>query len=72
MFGLKVFSPAAITLGGIEREHRIRKREFVFGRSYPCWYLIVGKNPLSISKQHGHSAQTMLDTYAACTQGACC
>ena len=31
---------------------------------------MVGKNPLWVAKQHGHSVQTMLDTYAAWTEGA--
>ena len=34
------------------------------------WNLMVGKNPLWVAKQHGHSVQTMLDTYAAWTEGA--
>src|SRR5262249_49456440 len=31
---------------------------------------MIGKNPLWVAKQHGHSVQTMLDTYAAWTEGA--
>ena len=31
---------------------------------------MVGKNPLWVAKQHVHSVQTMLDTYAAWTEGA--
>ncbi len=31
---------------------------------------MVGKNPLWVAKMHGHSVQTMLDTYAAWTEGA--
>jgi hypothetical protein len=28
------------------------------------WNLMIGKNPLWVAKQHGHSVQTMLETYA--------
>jgi len=31
---------------------------------------MVGKNPLWVAKMHGHNVQTMLDTYAARTEGA--
>ncbi len=31
---------------------------------------MVGKNPLWVAKQHGHSVQTMLEVYAAWTEGA--
>ena len=34
------------------------------------WNLMIGKNPLWVSKQHGHSVQTMLEVYAAWTEGA--
>lgn len=34
------------------------------------WNLMIGKNPLWVAKQHGHSVQTMLDAYAAWTEGA--
>lgn len=34
------------------------------------WNLMIGKNPLWVAKQHGHSVQTMLETYAAWTEGA--
>jgi hypothetical protein len=30
---------------------------------------MIGKNPLWVAKQHGHSVQTMLDTYAAWLEG---
>src|SRR5947207_4662518 len=33
------------------------------------WNLTIGKNPLWVSKQHGHSVQTMLEVYAAWTEG---
>jgi hypothetical protein len=33
------------------------------------WNLMIGKNPLWVAKQHGHSVQTMLDVYAAWTDG---
>ena len=31
---------------------------------------MIGKNPLWVAKQHGHSVQTMLEVYAAWTEGA--
>jgi len=31
---------------------------------------MIGKNPLRVAKQHGHSVQTMLQVYAAWTEGA--
>ena len=34
------------------------------------WNLMIGKNPLWVAKQHGHSVQTMLEVYAAWTEGA--
>jgi hypothetical protein len=34
------------------------------------WNLMVGKNPLWVAKQHGHSVHVMLDVYAAWTEGA--
>ena len=34
------------------------------------WNLMMGKNPLWVAKQHGHSVHTMLDTYAAWIEGA--
>ena len=33
------------------------------------WNLMIGKNPLWVAKQHGHSVQTMLEVYAAWTEG---
>jgi len=33
------------------------------------WNLMLGKNPLWVAKQHGHSVQTMLETYAAWLEG---
>jgi len=34
------------------------------------WNLMIGKNPLWVAKNHGHSVQTMLEKYAAWTDGA--
>jgi len=34
------------------------------------WNLMIGKNPLWVAKQHGHSVQTMLLIYAAWIEGA--
>jgi hypothetical protein len=54
----------AITLKGRYREPYSARHSSV------SWNLMVGKNPLWVAKQHGHSVQTMLDTYAAWTEGA--
>ena len=35
MLGLKSFRTAAVTLAGVELAHRIRKRQFSFGRGRP-------------------------------------
>jgi integrase len=34
------------------------------------WNLMIGNNPLWVAKQHRHSVQTMLEVYAAWTEGA--
>jgi integrase len=34
------------------------------------WNLMIGKNPLWVAKQHGHSVQTMLEVYAKWLDGA--
>jgi len=34
------------------------------------WYLMIGKHPLWVAKQHRHSIKTMLSVYAAWTEGA--
>jgi len=54
----------AITLKGRYREPYSARHSSVSRN------LMVGKNPLWVAKQHGHSVQTMLDTYAAWTEGA--
>jgi integrase len=50
---------------------KVRYREPYNARhSSVSWNLIVGKSPLWLAKQHGHSVQTMLEVYAASTEGA--
>ena len=34
------------------------------------WSLMIGKNPLWVARQHGHSVRTMLEVYAAWADGA--
>jgi hypothetical protein len=34
------------------------------------WNLMIGKNPLQVAKQHGHSVSTMFRVYSAWMQGA--
>jgi transposase-like protein len=38
MLALKSFRTAAVTLAGVELAHRIRKRQFSFGRGSPRWH----------------------------------
>jgi integrase len=38
--------------------------------SFITWNLMLGKNPLWVAKQHGHSAHLMLDVYANWNDGA--
>ncbi len=53
------------------RRMKTRYRDAYNARhSSVSWNLMVGKNPLWVAKMHGHSVQTMLDTYAAWTEGA--
>jgi flavorubredoxin len=50
---------------------KVRYREPYNARhSSVSWNFMVGKNPLWVAKQHGHSVQTMLEVYAAWTEGA--
>jgi integrase len=50
---------------------QVRYREPYNARhSFVSWNLMIGKNLLWVSKQHGHSVQTMLSTYAAWVEGA--
>jgi integrase len=37
--------------------------------SFITWNLMIGKNPLWVAKQHGHSAHLMLDVYANWMEG---
>jgi integrase len=37
--------------------------------SFITWSLMIGKNPLWVAKQHGHSAHLMLDVYANWIEG---
>jgi hypothetical protein len=39
-------------------------------RSSVSWNLVIGRNPPWVTKNHGHSVQTMLEKYAAWTEGA--
>lgn len=52
-------------LGGI----RYRK-PYAARHSSVSWNLMMGKKPLWVAKQHGHSLETMLRSYAAWAEGA--
>jgi integrase len=46
------------------------RRPYTTRHSSVSWNLMLGKTPLWVSKQHGHSPITMLRIYAAWTDGA--
>ena len=46
------------------------RRPYCARHSSVSWNLIVGKNPLYVSRQHGHSVETMWRTYSAWMDGA--
>jgi hypothetical protein len=46
------------------------RKPYCARQSSVSWNLMVGKNPLWVAKQHGHSIATMLRVYAAWTEGA--
>jgi integrase len=55
----------------LARTPQIRYRKPYCGRhSSVSWNLIIGRNPLWVAKQHGHSITTMLSVYAAWTEGS--
>jgi len=51
-----------LTLGSLTLRYR---RPYVARHSSVSWNLMIGKNPLWVAKQHGHSLSTMLRVYAA-------
>jgi len=55
------------TLSAIPLRYR---RPYTARHSSVSWNLMVGKNPLWVAKQHGHSIATMLRVYAAWAEGA--
>lgn len=46
------------------------RKPYVARHSSVSWNLMIGKNPLWVATQHGHSVLTMLSVYAAWTRGA--
>lgn len=53
------------------RSLKLRYRKpYAARHSSVSWNLMVGKSPLWVAKQHGHSIETMLRIYAAWTEGA--
>jgi len=46
------------------------RRPYCARHSSVSWQLMIGKKPLWVAKQHGHSITTMLSVYAAWTDGA--
>jgi integrase len=54
----------------IERLNLRPRAPYKARHSFITWSLMVGKNPLWVAKQHGHSAHLMLDVYANWLDGA--
>jgi len=55
----------------LQRLRTIRYRKPYCARhSSVSWNVMIGKSPLWVSKQHGHTITTMLKAYAAWTEGA--
>jgi integrase len=54
------------TLAGLRLRYR---RPYVARHSSVSWNLMIGKNLLWVSKQHGHSIDTMLRVYATWIEG---
>jgi hypothetical protein len=46
------------------------RRPYCARHTSVSWNLIAGKNPLYVSRQHGHSVETMWHTYSAWMDGA--
>ncbi len=46
------------------------RRPYCARHSSVSWNLMLGKNPLWVARQHGHSVRTMLEVYAARVEGA--
>lgn len=46
------------------------RRPYCARHSSVSWNLMIGRNPLWVSRQHGHSVRTMLEIYAAWAEGA--
>lgn len=44
------------------------RRPNVARHSSISWNLMIGRKPMKVAQQHGHSPVTMLSTYAACTE----
>ena len=55
------------TLRGIKALYR---EPYNARHSSVSWNLMIGKNPPWVANQHGHRVQTMLEVYAAWTEGA--
>jgi hypothetical protein len=55
------------TLSSLKLRYR---RPYTTRHSSVSWNLMVGKNPLWVAKQHGHSIATMLRVYAAWAEGS--
>jgi hypothetical protein len=54
----------------LERLGQRYRRPYCARHSCVSWNLMIGKNPLFVARQHGHSLVTMWRTYAAWMDGA--
>ncbi len=57
----------SLSLAKLPIRHR---RPYCARHSSVSWNLMIGKNPLWVARQHGHSVRTMLEIYAAWAEGA--
>jgi integrase len=57
----------SLSLAKLPIRHR---RPYCARHSSVSWNLMIGKNPLWVARQHGHSTRTMLEIYAAWAEGA--
>jgi integrase len=57
----------SLSLAKLPIRHR---RPYCARHSSVSWNLMIGKNPLWVARQHGHSTRTMLEVYAAWADGA--
>jgi hypothetical protein len=69
-FDIRLSSRSQTIMTGAKRATTMRRKPYCARHSSVSWDLMVGRNPLWVAKQHGHSITTMLRAYAAWAEGA--